>query len=77
MRQTAADLRLAPIAPIAIARLDTPQACNWREGLRLGVTRRRWPIAANFTHFSLTTAKDRNPAEGTPTDPNFAGIAAQ
>jgi invasion protein IalB len=33
--------------------------------------------AANFTHFSLTTAKDRNPAEGTPKDPNFAGIAAQ
>jgi hypothetical protein len=38
---------------------------------------RRRPTDANFTHFSLTTAKDRNPAEGTPTDPNFAEIAAQ
>jgi hypothetical protein len=24
------------VAPIAIARLDTPQACNWRDGRRPG-----------------------------------------
>jgi hypothetical protein len=38
---------------------------------------RRQSTAANFTHFSLTTAKDRNPAEETPTHQNFAGITAQ
>jgi hypothetical protein len=26
------------VAPIAIGRLDTPQACNWREDLRPAVT---------------------------------------
>jgi invasion protein IalB len=34
-------------------------------------------IAGNFTHFSLTTAKDRNPAGRTPADPIFAGFSAQ
>jgi hypothetical protein len=65
------------VAPIAIARLDTPQACNWRDRRRPGSGRRRRGTAANFTHFSLTTAKDRNPAERTLADPNFAEIAAQ
>jgi invasion protein IalB len=56
----------APIvAPIAIARFDTPQVWELARRRRPG-SRRRRAVAANFTHFSLTTAKDRNPAEGTP-----------
>jgi hypothetical protein len=38
MRQTAADFRRRTVAPIASARLDKPQACDWRDG-RAGVTR--------------------------------------
>ncbi|MGA2491913.1 MAG: hypothetical protein ABSF67_03060 [Roseiarcus sp.] len=77
MRQTAADFRRLIIAPIATTRLDASQARHRRPRPAQASRGRRRPIAANFTHFSLTTAKDRNPAEGTPTDLNFAEIAAQ
>jgi hypothetical protein len=77
MRQTAADSRRPSVAPIATTRLDASQLRHRQRRPAQASSARRRAIAENFTHFSLTTAKDRNPAEGTPIDPNFAEIAAQ